>query len=68
MRRIILSMSISLDGFFEGPDRSIDWHMVDDELHEYLNGQFTDVSAFCSAASTTNSWSRSGPTRRPTRR
>jgi hypothetical protein len=25
MRKIILTMSTSLDGFFEGPDREIDW-------------------------------------------
>jgi len=24
---------VSVDGFFEGPDREIDWGMVDDELH-----------------------------------
>ena len=33
MRRIILMMSVSVDGFIEGPDREIDWHMVDEELH-----------------------------------
>ena len=32
MRKVILTMSVSLDGFIEGPDREIDWHMVDDEL------------------------------------
>ncbi|MDQ1037745.1 dihydrofolate reductase [Streptomyces sp. V3I8] len=37
MRKIILSMSVSLDGFFEGPNREIDWHMVDDELHRHMN-------------------------------
>jgi dihydrofolate reductase len=32
MRKVILSMSVSLDGFIEGPDRQHDWHVVDDEL------------------------------------
>jgi len=32
MRKIVFSLSVSLDGFFEGPDREIDWHLVDDEL------------------------------------
>ena len=32
MRKIILMMSVSIDGFFEGPNREL-WHMVDDELH-----------------------------------
>jgi hypothetical protein len=28
MRKIILMMSVSLDGFFEGPNRELDWHLV----------------------------------------
>jgi len=28
---------ISLDGFFEGPDRDISWHKVDEELHRHMN-------------------------------
>ncbi|MGH3244231.1 MAG: dihydrofolate reductase family protein [Spirillospora sp.] len=46
MRKIILSMSVSLDGFFEGPHREIDWHMVDDELHWHFNEQLRPMSAF----------------------
>jgi dihydrofolate reductase len=37
MRKIILMMSVSLDGFFEGPDHELDWHLVDDELHRHFN-------------------------------
>ena len=37
MRKVILTMSVSLDGFIEGPNREIDWHMVDDELHSHFN-------------------------------
>ena len=37
MRKIILAMSVSLDGFIEGPDRELDWHLVDDELHTHFN-------------------------------
>ncbi|WP_328388900.1 dihydrofolate reductase family protein [Streptomyces sp. NBC_00400] len=48
MRKIILSMSVSLDGFIEGPDRQIDWHQVDDELHRYLNEQLRQMGAFMS--------------------
>lgn len=29
---------ITLDGFFEGPNREIDWHVVDDEFNEYALG------------------------------
>ena len=32
-------MSVSLDGYIEGPNREIDWHMVDDELHYHFNQQ-----------------------------
>ncbi|HEY9473093.1 MAG TPA: dihydrofolate reductase family protein, partial [Mycobacteriales bacterium] len=46
MRNIILFMSVSLDGFFEGPDREIDWHLVDDELHSHFNEQLRSVGAF----------------------
>jgi len=41
-------MSVSLDGFFEGPDRQIDWHMVDDELHRHFNEWLRTMSAFLS--------------------
>lgn len=46
MRKIILMMSVSLDGFIEGPDRQIDWHMVDDELHTHFNEQLRAMGAF----------------------
>ncbi len=46
MRKIIVHMSVSLDGFFEGPDHDIGWHLVDDELHTYVNEQLATMSAF----------------------
>ena len=46
MRKIILMMSVSLDGFFETPDRDISWHLVDDELLRHLNEQFRTMGAF----------------------
>jgi dihydrofolate reductase len=46
LRRIILMISVSVDGFFEGPDRDIDWHTVDDELHEHFNVLLSTMSAF----------------------
>lgn len=39
MRKVIYSMFVSLDGFIEGPNREIDWHIVDEELHKYVNDQ-----------------------------
>jgi dihydrofolate reductase len=35
MRRIIFQMMVSLDGFFEGLDRDISWHTVDEEFNAY---------------------------------
>ena len=46
MRRIILWMGVSLDGFIEGPNREIDWHMVDEELHTHMNRELGKMSAF----------------------
>ncbi len=37
MRKIVWMMSVSVDGYMEGPNRGIDWHMVDDELHRHMN-------------------------------
>ncbi|WP_127130321.1 dihydrofolate reductase family protein [Georgenia sp. SYP-B2076] len=46
MRRIVLSISISVDGFIEGPDRQIDWHRIDEELHRHFNEQLRPMGAF----------------------
>ncbi len=46
MRKIILALQVSLDGYFEGPNRDIDWHMVDDELHRHFNEQLRTMGAF----------------------
>lgn len=46
MRRIILWMSISLDGYIEGVDGDITWHMVDDELHSHFNEELARMGAF----------------------
>jgi dihydrofolate reductase len=45
-RKIVLGMSVSLDGFIEGPKREIDWHLVDEELHAYFNAQLSTKGAF----------------------
>ena len=43
MRKIIYSMSVSLDGFVETPDPSIDWVIVDEELHTFFNDQAREI-------------------------
>ncbi len=39
-------MSVSLDGFMEGPNHELDWQLVDDELHRHFNEQLAGMSAF----------------------
>ena len=46
MRKVIWMMSVSLDGFMEGPDRELDWGLVDDELHRHFNEQLGAMGAF----------------------
>jgi dihydrofolate reductase len=46
VRKIIYQLSVSLDGFFEGPNHDIGWHMVDDELHTHVNQELSAMSAF----------------------
>jgi dihydrofolate reductase len=35
VKRIILQLSVSLDGYVEGPNREIDWHRIDGEVNAY---------------------------------
>lgn len=39
MRKVIYSMMVSLDGFIEGPNRELDWAIIDEELHRFVNDQ-----------------------------
>ncbi len=43
MRNLFLFVMVSLDGFFEGPNREIDWHNVDEEFNEFAINQLNDV-------------------------
>jgi dihydrofolate reductase len=46
MRKIVLMMSMSLDGFVEGPGREIDWHRIDDETHRHFNDEARRMGGF----------------------
>jgi len=46
MRKIIWMMSVSVDGYMEGANREIDWHMVDDELFRHLSGWLAAAGGF----------------------
>lgn len=36
MRKVILQLMTTLDGFFAGPGGEADWHLVDDEFNKYV--------------------------------
>jgi dihydrofolate reductase len=46
MRKLIVMMSLSIDGYFERQDRDITWHRVDEELHRHLNEELSAMGAF----------------------
>ena len=45
MGKLIYCMNVSLDGFIETPDHSLDWTNVDDELHTWFNDQTRTLDA-----------------------
>ncbi|MGZ8475822.1 MAG: dihydrofolate reductase family protein [Candidatus Limnocylindria bacterium] len=45
MGKLIYLMNVSLDGFVETPDHSLDWSIVDEELHTWFNDQTRGVEA-----------------------
>jgi dihydrofolate reductase len=45
MGKLVYSMNVSLDGFVETPDHSLDWADVDEELHSWFNDQARETAA-----------------------
>jgi dihydrofolate reductase len=43
MRKLIYSMTVSLDGFIAGPGGEIDWSPPDEELHRFHNEQVREL-------------------------
>src|SRR5215217_45197 len=43
MRKVFLFNMTTLDGFFEGPDRDINWHHTDDEFNEFAINQLNET-------------------------
>jgi dihydrofolate reductase len=43
MRKLIYSMSVSLDGFIAGPDGAIDWSVPDEELFRFHHQQVQEI-------------------------
>lgn len=43
--KLIYAMNVSLDGYVETPDHSLDWANVDDELHTWFNDRARELEA-----------------------
>ena len=43
MRKVILPMMLSLDGYFEGPNHDLSWHNVDKEFNRFVIQQMKNV-------------------------
>ncbi len=43
MRRVLFFMMVSLDGYFEGDNRDISWHNVDNEFNDFAIAQLDEV-------------------------
>ena len=46
MGKLIYCMNVSLDGYVESAERSLDWASVDEELHTWFNDRSRETDAF----------------------
>jgi dihydrofolate reductase len=46
MKRLIWQMMMSLDGFMEGPNGELDWHVTDGEFAEYVAAMPKEIDTF----------------------
>ncbi len=52
MRRILLFMMVTVDGYYAGPNGEIDWHNVDEEFNEFAIAQLNEVGMLLFGRST----------------
>jgi len=45
MRKLFWQMMVSLDGFMEGPNGELDWHVVDEEFNRYVADMLNSIDA-----------------------
>jgi dihydrofolate reductase len=45
MRKLFLQLLISADGYFEGPNRQLDWFVLDDEFFAYVDAMLDSIEA-----------------------
>jgi dihydrofolate reductase len=46
MGRVIYSFSVSLDGFVNSPQHTLDWALIDEEIHAWFNDRAREAAAF----------------------
>jgi dihydrofolate reductase len=46
MRNVIYSIMVSLDGYIESPTHDLNWVIIDEELHRYINDQQRKIGAY----------------------
>lgn len=45
MRKVFWQMMVTLDGFMEGPNRELDWHVTDEDFGRYVTDMLTSIDA-----------------------
>lgn len=45
MGKVVFLMNVSLDGYIEAPDHSLEWAIVDEELHTWFNERTRSIEA-----------------------
>jgi dihydrofolate reductase len=46
MRKVVVMMSVSVDGFMSDPQGQLGWQLVDEELHTHFNELLAEAGAF----------------------
>ena len=46
MGDVVVQTTVSVDGFMSGPDGELDWHVVDEELHQHFNHVLRGAGGF----------------------
>jgi dihydrofolate reductase len=62
MRKIVFMMSVSLDGYFEGPDHDLGWQLIGPEVHRHFNSWLGAAGGFLDGRVTYELMARHWPT------
>lgn len=45
LRKLFWQMMVTLDGFMEGPNRELDWHVVDEDFNRHVTDMLSSIDA-----------------------